>query len=99
MGQGAFDLESLPGGDQPFTLEYALERSYLVLGPTGEVGDGPFMDLAVFSPSFPKENGGPRVSIGDAIDIHGNMYTLYNFPCQEKNKTIHGNVLQKEKQN
>jgi hypothetical protein len=99
MRQGAFDLESLPGGDQTFPLEYAVEGINLVLGPTGDVGDGPFVDLAVFSPSFPKEDGGPRVSVWDAIDIHGNMYTLYNFPCQEKNKAIHGNVLKKAKQN
>jgi hypothetical protein len=99
MRQGAFDLESLPGVDQTFTLEYALEGIYLVLGPTGDVGYGPFMDLAVFPPSFPDEDSGPRVSVWDAIDIHGNMYTLYSFTCQEKNKTIHGNVLQEGKQN
>jgi hypothetical protein len=73
VGEGTLDEESLLGVYQTLSLEHALQGIYLILGPTGDVGDGPFVDFAVFSPSFSKEDSGPRVSVWDAVDIHGNI--------------------------
>jgi len=91
MGEGTLDLESLPGVYEAFTLEHTVQGLYFLLGPTGDIGDGSLVDGIAFSPSFPDEDRGPRVSIWDAIDIHGNINTAFILLCQEKNRTIHGN--------
>ena len=70
---GAFDDEGLRRGGEGFVAEDAAQQVDLFGGPGGEVGQGALADAAAFAPALAEEDGGPRVAVRDAFDVHGNI--------------------------
>jgi hypothetical protein len=59
-----------------------------------EIGDGSFANPLAFSPGFAEQDGGRRVTVRDAFDIHGNIYIIINIKCQDNYLHLHGYILQ-----
>src|SRR5947209_13471756 len=73
MGQRSADLENLIAGDQIFPLQDAAQEVDLSRGPSGEIGEGPFMDFGANAYRFAEEDSGRRVAIRHGFDVHGSM--------------------------
>ena len=67
------NTESVGGGDERFAFEDTTEGVDLSGGPSGEVGEGAFNDLAAAAEALAEEDGGRRVAVGDGLNIHGYM--------------------------
>ena len=72
VGKGALDVEHLLAPDQGLVPQHPPQGIDFLRGPLGEVGQGAFLDFAVFAPALAQEDGGRRVAVGDRFDIHGN---------------------------
>ena len=70
--KGALDVEGVLAPDQGLVSQHPPQGVDFLRGPLGEVGQGAFLDFAVFAPALAQENSGRRVSVGDRFDIHGN---------------------------
>ena len=68
----------LLGGDDLAALEQGAESFDQILRPIGQIGQGPFLDLAVFAIGLPQQDGGQRVAVGYGLDIHGENYAIYS---------------------
>ena len=70
---GAFDDEGLRRSGEGFVAEDAAQQVDLFGGRGGEVGQGALADAAAYALALAEEDGGPRVAVRDAFDVHGNI--------------------------
>ena len=83
VGPGAEDGEGVAeGGQRDAALEQDAESLDQIAGPFGEVGEGAFLDLAVFAEGLAEQDGGRGVPVGHAFDIHGYDSNVYTESCQ-----------------
>ena len=72
VGFGSQDLEGgVEGGQGDASLEQCSESFDEMLRQPGEVGECAFLDLSVQSVGLSEQDGGRRVAVGHAFDVHG----------------------------
>ncbi len=76
---GAQDGEGVAAGrERDAALEQDAEPLDEIVGPLGQVGEGAFLDLAVFAEGLAQKDGGRGVPVGHAFDIHGYFSNDYD---------------------
>ena len=70
VGEAAAAGEGFVGGDEGFAFEDAAECFDGVIGEFGEVGEGSLFYFASVAEGLPEEDGGGRVPVRHAFDIH-----------------------------
>ena len=79
VGPGAEDGEGVAeGGQRHPALEQDAEPLDQIVGPLRQVGEGAFLDLAVFAEGLAQQHGGRGAPVGHAFDIHGYHNNYYN---------------------
>ena len=103
-GEDGFDMavrqsslggEQSLGRDEGLVLEQAAEGVDFWLGRMGEVGEGALAGFVALAPAFPEEDGGGRVAVGDGLDVHEIIVSIYLSRCRFY-CYLHGNILSKE---
>ena len=77
VGEAADAGEGVLGRDEAVAAEDAAEGLDGGVGELGEVGEGALPDFPGVTVGLSEEDGGRRVAVGHAVDIHG--YPLYQY--------------------
>jgi hypothetical protein len=56
----------------------------LLRGPAGQVEKSSLLDLAALAIGFAQKRGRRRITIGDGLNVHDRMWTLFDHTCQDK---------------
>jgi hypothetical protein len=70
-------------------FEHLLERCDFLGGPVGEVGESAVFDSRSLAPGLAQQDGGVRLAVGHAGDVHADMVALITIACQVLISQLH----------
>ena len=90
VGAGAHDLEHLVRGQQGFAAQHAAQLLDRGIGQMREVGEGALSHPAAVAVGLAQQDGGRRVAVGHALDVHGHIISTNLQRNQQKTTILHG---------